>query len=165
VRYQHPVKRAFDLSSLVVALLFSAVLALLWLLFSARVGKLTFFRQERPGWRSRPFPVLKFRTMTDARDASGNLLPDAERLAAFGCWLRRASLDELPEFFNVLKGDMSLVGPRPLLMEYLPRYTPEQARRHEVRPVAGRRIFGRRSEVSRVARLKILIRPSHHPDR
>jgi lipopolysaccharide/colanic/teichoic acid biosynthesis glycosyltransferase len=128
-------KRAFDLSlALVAASVLSPVLALLWLLVRARIGDPAFFRQERPGWRSRPFTVLKFRTMTDARDPAGNLLPDAKRLTAFGRWLRRTSLDELPELFNVLNGDMSLVGPRPLLMEYLPRYTPEQARRHEVKP-------------------------------
>ncbi len=92
------------------------------------------FRQQRPGLHGRPFLLLKFRTMTDARDASGTLLPDAARLTAFGRFLRAASLDELPELLNVLKGDMSLVGPRPLLMQYLGRYTPEQARRHEVRP-------------------------------
>ena len=89
---------------------------------------------KRPGLHGQPFTLYKFRTMTDARDAQGALLPDAERLTRFGRFLRSLSLDELPEFFNVLKGDMSLVGPRPLLMQYLPRYTPEQARRHEVRP-------------------------------
>lgn len=92
------------------------------------------FRQQRPGLGGRPFWLLKFRTMTDACDACGNLLPDAARLTSFGLFLRATSLDELPELFNVLKGDMSLVGPRPLLMQYLERYTPEQARRHEVRP-------------------------------
>jgi lipopolysaccharide/colanic/teichoic acid biosynthesis glycosyltransferase len=92
------------------------------------------FRQQRPGLHGKPFTLLKFRTMTDARDAQGNLLPDAERLTPFGSFLRRTSLDELPAFFNVLRGDMSLMGPRPLLMAYLDRYTPEQARRHEVRP-------------------------------
>jgi sugar transferase EpsL len=92
------------------------------------------FRQPRPGRNGRVFTLLKFRTMTDARDASGVLLPDAERLTAFGRWLRATSLDELPELWNVLKGDMSLVGPRPLLVKYLERYSPMQARRHEVRP-------------------------------
>jgi sugar transferase EpsL len=133
--YRNRGKRVFDLSVAgAAALVLSPLLALLWLLVWTRVGKPAFFRQERPGWRGRPFTVLKFRTMTDARDPAGNLLPDAGRLTAVGRWLRRASLDELPELFNVLKGDMSLVGPRPLLMEYLPRYTPEQARRHEVKP-------------------------------
>lgn len=133
--YRNRGKRAFDLSlAWVAALGLSPLLALLWLLVRARLGDPVFLRQERPGWRGRPFTVLKFRTMTDARDPAGNLLSDAKRLTAFGRRLRRISLDELPELFNVLKGDMSLVGPRPLLMEYLPRYTPEQARRHEVKP-------------------------------
>lgn len=92
------------------------------------------FRQMRPGLHGEPFTLYKFRTMTDARDADGNLLPDAQRLTRFGRFLRSTSLDELPELWNVLKGDMSLVGPRPLLMQYLERYTPEQKRRHEVRP-------------------------------
>jgi lipopolysaccharide/colanic/teichoic acid biosynthesis glycosyltransferase len=92
------------------------------------------FRQQRPGLRGQPFILLKFRTMTEARDGQGRLLPDAERLTPFGRFLRSTSLDELPELLNVLKGDMSLVGPRPLLMQYLERYTPEQMRRHDVRP-------------------------------
>jgi sugar transferase EpsL len=92
------------------------------------------FRQKRAGMDGKPFTLLKFRTMLDAYDPQGMLLPDALRLTKFGSFLRRTSLDELPELFNVLKGDMSLVGPRPLLLEYLERYTPEQARRHEVRP-------------------------------
>ena len=99
-----------------------------------KLGVPVLFRQQRPGLGGRPFWLLKFRTMTDACDACGNLLPDAARLTSFGLFLRATSLDELPELFNVLKGDMSLVGPRPLLMQYLERYTPEQARRHEVRP-------------------------------
>ena len=99
-----------------------------------KLGTPVLFRQQRPGLGGRPFWLLKFRTMTEARDARGNLLPDAARLTAFGRFLRATSLDELPELLNVLKGDMSLVGPRPLLMQYLDRYTPEQARRHEVRP-------------------------------
>ena len=128
-------KRAFDL------LLVLGALFLLWplllgliLVIRLRIGSPVFFRQQRPGLRGRPFWLLKFRTMTNATDAAGNLLPDAQRLTGFGRFLRASSLDELPELINVLKGDMSLVGPRPLLMEYLPRYTPEQARRHEVRP-------------------------------
>lgn len=118
-----------------------AALTLLWpaLLFLAmlvrlQLGAPVLFRQSRPGLHGRPFSILKFRTMTDARDALGNLLPDGERLTRFGRFLRSTSLDELPELFNVLRGDMSLVGPRPLLMEYLPLYSAEQARRHEVRP-------------------------------
>jgi sugar transferase EpsL len=99
-----------------------------------KLGAPVFFKQERPGLRGRPFVLYKFRTMTEARDAAGNLRPDGERLTPFGRWLRSTSLDELPELLNVLKGDMALVGPRPLLLRYLPRYSPEQARRHEVRP-------------------------------
>lgn len=109
-------------------------MGLLALLVRFKLGAPVLFRQQRPGLHGRPFTLYKFRTMTDARDAEGALLPDAERLTSFGHFLRSTSLDELPELFNVLKGEMSLVGPRPLLMEYLPRYTPEQQRRHEVRP-------------------------------
>jgi len=117
------------------ALLFLApfLLALAFLV-RLKLGAPVLFRQQRPGLHGKPFTLYKFRTMTDARDAQGALLPDAQRLTPFGRFLRSTSLDELPEFFNVLKGDMSLVGPRPLLMQYLDRYTPEQARRHEVRP-------------------------------
>ncbi len=128
-------KRLFDLLVTLPALLVLApFLLLLALLIRIRLGAPILFRQQRPGLRGRPFTLYKFRTMTGARDAQGHLLPDAERLTAFGRFLRNFSLDELPGLFNVLKGDMSLVGPRPLLMQYLDRYTPEQARRHEVRP-------------------------------
>jgi lipopolysaccharide/colanic/teichoic acid biosynthesis glycosyltransferase len=112
----------------------SPVLLLLWLLVRRRMGSPALFRQVRPGLHGRPFEMVKFRTMRDAIGPDGALLPDSERLTPFGRGLRATSLDELPELWNVLKGDMSLVGPRPLLMEYLPLYTPEQARRHEVRP-------------------------------
>lgn len=128
-------KRLFDL---VVAILLLALLApvfvVLALLVRVRLGAPVIFVQQRPGKDGRGFRMMKFRTMTDARNAGGELLPDADRLTAFGLWLRATSLDELPELINVLKGDMSLVGPRPLLMEYLPLYSPDQARRHEVRP-------------------------------
>lgn len=97
-------------------------------------GKPILFRQTRPGIGGHPFQLLKFRSMKDVRDSQGHLLPDDKRLSNFGRWLRSTSLDELPELWNVLRGDMSLVGPRPLLMEYLPLYSPEQARRHDVRP-------------------------------
>ena len=107
---------------------FLAFLVLLW------HGSPVLFKQTRPGFRGRPFVIYKFRTMTEGKDAAGNLLSDEGRITKFGKFLRSTSLDELPEFINVLKGDMSLVGPRPLLMEYLPLYSPEQARRHEVRP-------------------------------
>ncbi len=110
------------------------MLAALLLLVRIKLGTPIFFRQLRPGRHSKPFTMVKFRTMTDACDASGVLLPDAERLTTFGKFLRSTSLDELPELWNVVKGEMSLVGPRPLLMQYLDRYTPEQARRHAVRP-------------------------------
>jgi sugar transferase EpsL len=129
------VKRLFDL---VVAILALAVLSLPLLAVALAVrmalGTPVLFRQVRPGLRGRPFVMYKFRTMRDAYDEDGKPLPDGARLTRFGAFLRNASLDELPELFNVLRGEMSLVGPRPLLMEYLPLYSPEQARRHEVRP-------------------------------
>jgi lipopolysaccharide/colanic/teichoic acid biosynthesis glycosyltransferase len=129
------VKRALDVLVAAIALvLLSPLLALVWILVRLRMGSPALFRQTRPGRHGRPFELVKFRTMTDTRDADGARLPDAQRLTALGRWLRRTSLDELPELLNVLQGDMSLVGPRPLLTEYLPRYSPEQARRHEVRP-------------------------------
>jgi sugar transferase EpsL len=128
-------KRLIDVTvSSLALLLLSPTLALLALLVRVKLGSSVFFRQQRPGLNGRSFTLIKFRTMTDKRDAQGNLLHDAERLTKFGKFLRAASLDELPELWNVLKGEMSLVGPRPLLMQYLPLYTPEQARRHEVRP-------------------------------
>ena len=128
-------KRLFDLVLSALGLL-ALALPLLLLIWQVRrkLGSPVFFRQVRPGLRGQPFQMVKFRTMTDARGPDGQLLPDTVRLTPFGRWLRATSLDELPELWNVLRGDMSLVGPRPLLMEYLPLYTPEQARRHEVRP-------------------------------
>lgn len=133
-RSPHP-KRLFDLAVAALALLLlSPLLGLLALLVRLKLGSPVLFSQQRPGLHGKPFTLSKFRTMTDKRDAQGNLLPDAERLTKFGKFLRASSLDELPELWNVLKGEMSLVGPRPLLMQYLPLYTPEQARRHEVRP-------------------------------
>jgi len=129
------VKRLFDIVASALALVvLSPALLLLAAAIRWRLGSPVLFRQRRPGLRGRPFLLLKFRTMTDACGPDGALLPDVARLTAFGRFLRAASLDELPELLNVLKGDMSLVGPRPLLMQYLGRYTPEQARRHEVRP-------------------------------
>ena len=128
-------KRLFDFAVALVALAVLAVpLLVLAVAVRARLGSPVLFTQVRPGLHGRPFRMIKFRTMTDARGADGELLPDAQRLPAFGRLLRSTSLDELPELWNVLRGEMSLVGPRPLLMEYLPLYTPEQARRHEVRP-------------------------------
>ena len=128
-------KRILDVALAALALVvLSPALALIALLARLKLGSPVVFRQQRPGLHGRPFLVLKFRTMTDARDAEGKLLADAERLTRLGRFLSSTSLDELPGLFNVLKGDMSLVGPRPLLMQYLERYTPEQARRHEVKP-------------------------------
>lgn len=128
-------KRVLDLFITVPALIALApLLLLIALLVRIRMGSPILFKQQRPGLNGEPFTMFKFRTMTDQRDADGNLLRDADRLTALGRFLRSTSLDELPELVNVLKGDMSLVGPRPLLMQYLDRYTPEQARRHEVRP-------------------------------
>jgi lipopolysaccharide/colanic/teichoic acid biosynthesis glycosyltransferase len=128
-------KRAFDLVAaglvLVVSLPVQGVVAIL---VRAQLGSPVLFRQERPGLDGQPFRIVKFRTMTDARDDAGRLLPDEVRLTRFGRVLRSSSLDELPELWNVVRGDMSLVGPRPLLTKYLPLYTSEQARRHEVRP-------------------------------
>jgi lipopolysaccharide/colanic/teichoic acid biosynthesis glycosyltransferase len=128
-------KRLFDI--VVVALaapVWIPTMALLAILVRIKLGAPVLFRQERPGLHGKLFRLIKFRTMTDQRDGHGNLLPDAVRLTGFGKWLRSTSLDELPELFLVLKGDMSLVGPRPLLVQYLPLYSAEQARRHEVRP-------------------------------
>ncbi|CAE6910991.1 Uncharacterized sugar transferase EpsL [Pseudomonas marincola] len=128
-------KRFFDIvASAIGLLLLSPVIALVALQIGRKIGSPVFFRQVRPGLNGKPFEMIKFRTMRDAVDAAGNPLPDSERMTPFGSLLRSTSLDELPELWNVLKGDMSLVGPRPLLMEYLPLYNPEQFRRHEVRP-------------------------------
>jgi lipopolysaccharide/colanic/teichoic acid biosynthesis glycosyltransferase len=128
-------KRIFDFAMALLGLTVLALpLLILIVLIRRKLGRPVFFRQVRPGLNGRPFEMVKFRTMTDERGPDGQLLPDAARLTSFGRFLRSTSLDELPELWNVLKGDMSLVGPRPLLMEYLPLYSPEQARRHEVRP-------------------------------
>ena len=129
------VKRALDvITSTAGLLVLSPLLAAIALMVKARLGSPILFKQERPGLRGKPFQIYKFRTMTNERDTNGNLLPDSDRLTRLGRFLRKTSMDELPELFNVIKGDMSIVGPRPLLMRYLDRYTPEQARRHEVRP-------------------------------
>jgi sugar transferase EpsL len=115
-------------------ILISPILLIVAILVRTNLGSPILFSQERPGYQGNPFKMYKFRTMTDQRDPEGQLLPDADRLTSFGKLLRSTSLDELPELLNVLKGDMSLIGPRPLLMRYLDRYTPTQARRHEVKP-------------------------------
>lgn len=128
-------KRTFDVVVATVGLILLApVLLVLAVLVRRRLGRPVLFRQVRPGLHGVPFQMYKFRTMTDERGADGEPLPDEQRLTPFGRWLRATSLDELPELVNVIKGEMSLVGPRPLLPEYLDRYTPTQARRHEVRP-------------------------------
>lgn len=129
-------KRGFDIVFSGIALLcLSPVILILWIwLTIANKGVGAFFFQERPGKDCKIFKVVKFKTMTDEQDANGNLLPDADRLTRVGKFVRSTSLDELPQLWNVFKGDMSLIGPRPLLPQYLPLYSPEQARRHEVRP-------------------------------
>lgn len=128
-------KRLFDCCAAIVALfIFALPMLFIALMVRSRLGPPVLFVQVRPGLNAKPFCMLKFRTMLDAADENGHLLPDEKRLTAFGQFLRSTSLDELPGLLNVLKGDMSLVGPRPLLMEYLPLYSPEQARRHDVRP-------------------------------
>lgn len=129
------IKRSFDFVISALALLLRApMLAIVALLIRQKLGRPVLFLQVRPGLGGRPFRMFKFRTMTDTRDAGGNLLPDRNRITKFGHWLRATSIDELPGLWNVLKGDMSLVGPRPLLMQYLALYSPEQARRHLARP-------------------------------
>ena len=133
--YDRIFKRTFDfLISLIALLILSPLLLVLSLLVRLKLGSPVIFRQERPGKNGKVFTLCKFRTMTDERDSNGELLPDEIRLTSIGQLLRCLSLDELPELYNILKGDMSFVGPRPLLKQYLPLYTPHQARRHEVRP-------------------------------
>ena len=128
-------KRFFDLITAVsVLVILSPLLIIIGILLRLRFNSPTLFRQLRPGFHGQPFTIYKFRTMTNERDEDENLLPDRERLTALGRFLRKTSIDELPELFNVIKGEMSIVGPRPLLMQYLDRYTPEHARRHDVKP-------------------------------
>lgn len=134
--YKHFFKRAFDILISGIALLLIGWFLILVAIFLhfANKGAGAFFFQERPGKDAKIFKVIKFKTMTDERDADGNLLPDEKRLTKVGKFVRSTSVDELPQLINVFKGDMSLIGPRPLLVQYLPLYSPEQARRHEVRP-------------------------------
>lgn len=133
--YKKWIKRLLDiLLSLCLLIVLNPVLLTLAVLVRVRLGSPVLFTQERPGYGEKIFTLYKFRTMTDERDGEGNLLPDSERLTSFGKFLRASSLDELPEFFNILKGDMSFIGPRPLLVSYLPYYTKEEALRHTVRP-------------------------------
>jgi sugar transferase EpsL len=133
--YRYFLKQQIDVAlTLIGIIVLSPLILLLMVLVRLRLGSPIFFCQQRPGLHGKPFIVYKFRTMIDAFDENGVELPDSERLTAFGAWLRSMSLDELPTLFNVLRGEMSIVGPRPLLMHYLDFYTPEQARRHEVKP-------------------------------
>lgn len=133
--YNRFVKRLLDiLCSLTALVLLSWLFLILAIVVRIKLGTPILFKQQRPGKKGRIFTLYKFRTMTDEKDANGELLPDEDRLPAFGRFLRSTSLDELPELINILKGDMSIVGPRPLLVRYLPLYSPEQARRHDVRP-------------------------------
>jgi lipopolysaccharide/colanic/teichoic acid biosynthesis glycosyltransferase len=133
--YKHYGKRLLDLAIAVPALFFFApLLILLCVIVRMRLGSPVLFRQPRPGRNGETFHLLKFRTMTDARDQAGNLLPDAERTPAFGHWLRSTSLDELPELWNIITGEMTLVGPRPLLVRYYPYFTEDERRRHDLRP-------------------------------
>ena len=134
--YKHFFKRLFDFWIALIALICISPILIavtIWLHF-ANKGAGAFFTQERPGKNAKIFKVVKFKTMTDERDENGELLPDEDRLTKVGKFVRSTSIDELPQLFNVLKGDMALIGPRPLLVQYLPLYSPEQARRHEVRP-------------------------------
>ncbi len=148
--YKNFVKRLLDIIlSLCGIIILSPVYLILFIMVRVKLGSPVFFRQERPGKDEKIFRLCKFRTMTDARDENGELLPDGERLTEFGNFLRRSSLDELPELFNILKGDMSLIGPRPLLVGYLPYYTKKEQLRHTVRPgltglaqVSGRNFLG-----------------------
>ena len=133
--YKRFVKRPMDfILSLIAIILLSPVLLVVAILVRTKLGSPVLFKQKRPGLNEEVFMMYKFRTMTDEKDASGNLLPDEVRLTRFGKLLRSTSLDELPELFNILKGDMSVIGPRPLLVQYLPLYNEHQKRRHEVRP-------------------------------
>ncbi len=133
--YERYIKRPQDLILALMALIvLSPVLLLVAILVRTKLGSPVIFKQDRPGLNGKVFKLYKFRTMSDAKDAEGNMLPDDQRLGKFGKTLRSTSLDELPELINIIKGDLSVVGPRPLLVRYLPRYTEHQARRHEVRP-------------------------------
>lgn len=146
--YEKYIKRPQDfLCALLATIVLSPVMLITAILVAVKLGRPVLFKQERPGRNEKIFKIYKFRTMTDERDEEGKLLPDSVRLTSFGKMLRSTSLDELPELFNVLKGDMSVVGPRPLMPKYLPRYNAHQARRHEVRPgfTGAAQVHGRNS--------------------
>jgi len=133
--YNKFIKRPLDiLVSVLVLVLTSPFFVITWILLLIQNNGKAFFFQERPGWKTKPFYIIKFKTMNDKKDSEGKLLPDNQRLTLFGKYVRKLSLDELPQLINVLKGDMSLIGPRPLLFKYIPLYSEEQMRRHEVRP-------------------------------
>ena len=133
--YKKVIKRLLDIIiSLAIIIVFSWLYLILTLLIRIKLGSPVLFTQERPGYKGKIFKIYKYRTMTDERDENGNLLPDEQRLNSFGRFIRKTSLDELPEFINILKGDMSFVGPRPLLVRYLPYYTEKEMHRHDVRP-------------------------------
>lgn len=133
--YEKYLKRILDfLLSLIAFIVLMPIMAVVYILVRIKLGKPAIFKQQRPGKNEKIFTLYKFRTMTDKRDENGNLLPDSERLTKFGKFLRSTSIDELPELVNIIKGDMSIVGPRPLLVEYLPLYNEEQKHRHDVRP-------------------------------
>ena len=155
--YKRVGKRVFDLIVASVAgVVLLPVSLLIALAIRVSMGSPVIFKQVRPGLNGKPFVMYKFRTMLDLRDEQGNLLPDEKRLTRLGKFLRRFSLDEIPELWNVIKGDMSIIGPRPLLMEYLPLYTPEQARRHEVKPgMAGPVIMSGRNLLSWEEKFKL----------
>jgi len=133
--YNKVIKRIIDiLISGIALIILSPIILILYILVKSKLGSPVFFSQERPGKDGKIFKMYKFRSMTDAKDENGNLLPDEVRLTSFGRKLRSTSLDELPELWNIFKGDMSIIGPRPLLVQYLPRYTEEQSHRHDIRP-------------------------------
>jgi sugar transferase EpsL len=155
--YMRYLKRAFDLLLAVLIMLFIwPLLLLIFMLLLFSIGKPVLFKQKRPGYKGQPFVIYKFRTMTNEKNSSGELLPDENRITWVGQILRSLSLDELPEIFNVIKGDMSIVGPRPLLMQYIGRYSPEQARRHDVFPgITGWAQINGRNDISWEEKFKL----------